>query len=389
MPDCPDSGNFNASEAFPYENTETGVAETQPSDGGPTTESVVPETAVEELKTEITDGGKIPLRPADSLTGRPVPENNGVIFEFQNESNSDKDNHLGKGLIKPTSIQVAIDGYHFSYEKPTPRFAKAESFMKETAAEKRVVNPEFDISASKPETVQPLIGKYEPVDLEKVIEEALRDPVPEESQTESDDQELDKIEADRIPVEMAEDEKEGISKDDPGLEEQEILLSEDEPLGSEPESPAELLPEEMAKTVAAEADPVLEAGPETASETGSEPELGLEAEPEPDSEPELAKTIETTFLAGRQTWFGVPLPSLYRVTNIGVVLVDSSNRSRQIPWEAIAGIRLKQSVVGKILGVGNIELLLEEGASSPVVIEGVLKPKEVLKKIEELLETAV
>lgn len=351
MPDYPDNGNVNANEALPYENAgtesaETQPAETQPADGG---------TAVDGRVAETSEG----------KTFMKIPEN-------------DDDNHLGKGLIKPTSVQVSIDGYHFSYEKPTPRLAKAESFIKESVVEKRVVDPVFDLSVR--DNIQPTDGKAETADgvnMETGCADVL---MPEESRGEEHVLEQPDGMEDPVPAETTADDG-AIFEGTSGTEGGESLWAADEPANLEDGLPTDVLAEEPAEAANEQDESEAAPGPVQASEGASD--LGT------DSSPETANTEEINYLAGRQTWFGVPLPSVYRITNLGIVLVDSANRVRRIPWGSVAEVRLKQSIIGKILGVGNIELRLEEAGASPVVIEGVLRPKEVLKKIEALMDGEV
>ncbi|HPT87893.1 MAG TPA: hypothetical protein PL004_08580 [Bacillota bacterium] len=381
MPDCPDNGNLNPNEAFPNDNGENERVTTQAADSGVAPENGGNETANGKNAMKVPEETAVSASMADLAVERSVPENNTMIFGFQGEAKSDEDNHLGKGLIKPTSVQVAIDGYHFSYEKPTPRLAKAESFMKETIVEKRMADSEFDFLGMSSAMNQPVTGKQEP---ENIIEgtegtsesHRLFEEGPVEGNTRAENEMM----LDTIEDEMVQ-EKEEDSVDPVCTETEEPTLQGEEQLGLEGEFPAESLPEE----------PPISGDDTLDSEPVSEPNLSedLFSDTEPVLGPEPVQTVETTFLAGRQTWFGVPLPSLYRITNMGIVLIDSSNRSRQIPWGVVAEVRMKQSMLAKILGIGNIEFLLEEGGSSPVIIEGVMKPKEVLKKIEELMNREV
>lgn len=238
---------------------------------------------------------------------------------MHDKENFGEESHLGKGLIRPTAIEVGIDGYHFSYEKPAPYSGKAEISKQKGVAER---------SVSLPEDVEGIISSdaedYD-VAMELQTDTFAGDDVPEE--------------ANAPEIQLIPDEVEFIEGFEPLIEEEmSIELKELEAEQLDVEVPLEV---------------------------------------------KVIEPVEEVYYSARLTWYGVPLPVTCRLTNRGVLITDINDQTTCFGLDNIAGVRLKQSFLAKILGIGNLLLELRDGEHQ--VLQGVVKPRELLEKLENLL----
>lgn len=279
-----------------------------------------------------------------SVKKMPVPED--TVKQVHGNENvhlmSQDDVQLGKGLIKPTQVQVGIDGYHFSYEKPAPHFGKPESFTEAGTAEKRVVVPDDAAPVFNIPAALNITDTAEST----VTSDAIAQSFSEETDSPDAAENEGGIEGEKLS-ESNQDDDGDIVKEKPEDNED---LNVPEPVGGE--------------TLA------------------SENQLNLEPD---DSAAEVPEETEFMIRTGRQTWFGVPLPGTYRVTNRAVTVTDQNNQTYEMSLESIQRVTLCQSFLAKLLGIGTVKLIPKKEDITPLTITGVVQPKELVKKIESLL----
>lgn len=255
--------------------------------------------------------------------------------------------HLGKGLIKPTKVQMQLDGYHFSYEKPPQRFPKmeTESVTKNRLSKIRPLEAEMPSN-----TDSEIRSEIEPVEVsgEASVEIA---------------EEMESVTETVIPEEVVENpavasiDERNEAEDCPAS-----LLSSDNPADNGLEN----------TSTATETTPL---------EEMTEPSVVVgEREQQP-----FEKKPERMLLSGRQTWYGVPLPNAYRISDRAVLVIDPDNGLRHIALEAISEVWLHQSFLMKLLGIGNVGIKLKKSSENVVVLKGLTKPHRVLKTLEELI----
>lgn len=80
---------------------------------------------------------------------------------------SNMESQLGKGLIKPHSVEFGIDGFHFKYDKPLRNFPKIEN-SKDKVVEFRVTCPEPGSEVSSEESIE--VAKSVSTEVTKVTE---------------------------------------------------------------------------------------------------------------------------------------------------------------------------------------------------------------------------
>lgn len=264
---------------------------------------------------------------------------------------NDETNHLGKGLVKPTGIEVGADGFHFRYEKPQSNPVKAESITKGNLAELRVTNPEFDRASSN--------GSAE------------KDALP--------DSEMNIAKA-----ETGEGESQPNPVFEPPLQPPVELESESE-VEAEPNSP----PGNDSESSGGE--PV--AVENTARSAGEvSPEIAeAVAEPEPtvetvlgDDIPVLKTVRENILYQGRLTWYGVPLPCRFQITGSKLSLINQENQVVEVFLNDTAKVELRQNWLARLVGTGDV-ILWPKDQTEPVVLPGVFHPQ----KIHDLLATCL
>lgn len=276
-----------------------------------------------------------------SIENKKIADNFGnlkkVNFQIEDE------NHLGKGLIKPSDVEVTINGFHFRYEKPVHDLKKTEATPKSKFAEYKVANPEFLATVAKVD---------EKVAIEKIISEKDSELAVEVEEPET---QIKEIEITQFEETQEEEVSEPISDK---IDE----LCNEEPCN---ESPKEECLGEVDVGVGVEEEPL---------ET-----KGLDIE--------LPVFEKRVIYRGRFTWYGVPLPSSFQITNQSIVLVDQNNHETETRFEFIAGVFLRQNWIAKLLGIGDI-LLSINGEIKPLVLSGVVNSKNVVKMLEDSIRSS-
>ena len=248
--------------------------------------------------------------------------------------------HLGKGLIKPVTVENCMDGYHFKYDEPPRQITKPEP------QQEKVVEFRFSGEAEPNEEVEEI---QETIPAEKVNRE-ISDAV---------DGDLDQDE----PLDITEPIIESTPIVEPELKTENGLEDHDSAEGN----PDEVMPVE---------------------------EVGL---PEGDLttkidtlEPEIRAAVEPEILwEGRRSWYGLTLKEGYRITDQSIIILDSAGLIlKEVEWGSVTKITLKQNWFSKFLNLGNLEILTAN--FEPVLIlEGVDQPEQLQKTLEEMVSPKV
>jgi hypothetical protein len=287
----------------------------------------------------------------------PVDTNNQEPDEIQNNSMRSEDcksevvylhdeSQLGKGIIKPQKVEMAVDGVHFKYETPP------HSFMKEG----------------------PIKGK------------------PKEYRVTSADMELKSISEDN-PEKTLQEEPSGLQitkleKDQPNTDQQ--IVSQEptmQPFLERDGEPEEQMPNDLKEIETPATD-------EDKSEELIEKSVIKELIPEPViPEPELPDTFDTAMgddaaiWEGAQSWYKIPIGNQYRVTRHSLMIFDRYRyKLLDVSLSLITEISVKQSWVGKLMGVGDLLISIPDFAAAKVVLGGVSEPYQVKKLMEERMK---
>lgn len=273
-------------------------------------------------------------------------ESSGNIMTGSGRIEGMEEVHLGKGLIKPTKVQMQVDGYHFSYERPPHRFSKLEP--------ESVAKHELNTLKSKPfEAKMPLEAEITS-GIEREEREVKASEVFKEIEQVIETDHA--TEAENVQNDVADDEpsKEEVGDKTVPLRTDESNENNQEEKLSEPFSaPLPEISESLAKDVASDIQ-------------------------------SLKKEQGKSLLAGSQTWYGIPLPNAYQITTETLTLFDPDNGLRQIELEDINGVWIHQSFLMKLLGIGNVGIELKNSPGEPVILKGLTKPKQVLKILKNL-----
>ncbi len=239
---------------------------------------------------------------------------------------SQAESHLGKGLIKPVVIENCMDGFHFKYDEPPRQITKAEP-QKEKVIEFRV--------SGEPE---PLVEAKDDRESEKALQDLL-----------------DNAGAD-------------FEKDEKAVEPERIVES-----NHEPESCQEGYREDEEITVEESSLP----------ENGLITEIvNLEPEIRPESEPEVLWN-------GYRTWYGLNINEEYQITVQSAILFSGDgHKLKEVEWQSVSGISLKQNWLEKLLGIGNLELIGQK--SVPLfILKGIDHPEQIQKMLVERVDFKV
>lgn len=282
------------------------------------------------------------------------------------------ESQLGKGIIKPKSVEVGMDGIHFKYDDPPRNFVKVEP-CKEKVVEYRVTAPDLEPQAKQvPErTVFAEASETFHATGEQPAE--VTEPLPEEAERLQEEGELTLKNMEQTSGEM---EPEGVTPK-PELEETarvEVgeMVSEQTLLTSESSLPLDLTPEEVEPV----AGPVVE---EVSQET---------MEPYP---PRIAALEQRVVVwEGRQTWLRIPLSKMYRLTNQTLVVDDLRDyKLMEVDLSLITGVEMKQSWLGKMLGIGDLLVLVRNSPDPRFRLVGVTNPLKVKEMLEKMLGSKV
>lgn len=268
------------------------------------------------------------------------------------QASQDPESQLGKGLIKPHSIELDIDGFHFKYDKPVRNFAKLEK-AKEKVVEFRVTCPEPASELSPAET-----SREEPLSKEIIQEEILH----KRAQVHDNQQNIETEEI--IEAEAAE-----VSG---------IVGSKDaEDINISPEKNDQLTDEGM--WVAGE---ILI---EKVMESPLEPELISEFDL---PEPELQTDEEMVILwEDFQRWFGIPLTNQYRISNRSLQITDRlALKFSEIDLPMISEVTLQQSWLGKLFNTGDLMISVKHLPDTRLKLAGVRNPEKVHCLLEDLIK---
>jgi hypothetical protein len=328
--------------------------------------------------------------------------------------------HLGKGIIKPKAVELGVDGFHFIYEEQpqavhnhklsfkepglpsvAPKFAA--ELPPQVAGRIDAVNREFQSKACAGPTedtakTSPAQNESKPASTEKTVTDfenaAQWDLAGENLDTlliESLEAELRDLETALDEVRQAESdlvlELEVASK---SLESDQAVLES----SVQEETLAEKAASEWMETVAPEpgAETITELGEERVI-TGTNAETSVINHADHNRrEAELAarRTDDApTLLQGRQSWYGIPLPYYYRLTERFLVCVEPNGRSFEYDLTALKKVTVKQSWLGKLLGIGDVELDFNQRVPSRYVLTGIAYPAKFRVKLEELLRNRV
>ncbi|HOJ77448.1 MAG TPA: PH domain-containing protein [Bacillota bacterium] len=352
-----------------------------------------------------------------SEKNKPQDEN----LSNSNRHRVDEESHLGKGLIKPTKVEVGIDGYHFTFDKPqTPAYSKKDSASKNDAAMKEMesvavrtdsvetvvenpgserLNPALAQNVTKPDQEsdsETVIEALEPEVVVELDESVIKDTVENTVTLIDETKEILKVDDVEEDVAIEIDEVAQINVEEVKEEtDQEIVIDDS----------IQLDVDQAEKSVvgSVESNETLEKGPtETQNqEDQNDNSQGLVSESEvAESKPsddlinidqaQLGNELpDQIFLEGRQTWYGVPLPNVYQITNKSIILLDqNSNQTIEYKLDLITGVSLKQNWLTRWLGIGDLIIDLQ-GGNSAITLKGIIQPKKTLKVLEELLGEAI
>ncbi len=268
--------------------------------------------------------------------------NQSEVIYFQNES------QLGKGIIKPQKVEMAVDGVHFKYETPPHSFMK-EGPIKEKPKEYRVTSADMELKSPD--------GNC----LEKTFRE--KQPLPQAT-------EQGKADA-------------GINERKPSEEKPEAQAARETKI--EQEEQARTLPDELKESGTPVANEKAEATLES---------IIKELIPEPViPEPELPENHDNiiyddgTIWEGAQSWFKIPLGDFYKVTSRSLMIFDKHHyKLFDVSLSLITEITVKQSWLGKLMNIGDLLISIPEFAAQKVVLGGISDPYKVKNMIEERLK---
>ncbi len=245
----------------------------------------------------------------------------------------DSESQLGKGIIKPQKVEMAVDGVHFKYEIP-PHSFKREGPVKGRLKEHRVTGN--DMKLKSPDETGLKNTFLEEQMLSQISDQEKAEPgVDQEGQA---------------PLENQEDSGEGIPV---------------EPVKVE-------VPPDDREEVAEE--PVVK-------ELLSEPEI-----PEPAlSENDGYRFEEDSVIwEGTQSWYKIPISNCYKVTDRKLMIFDKyQHKLLDVSLSMIAEITVRQSWVGKLMGIGDLLISIPEFAASKIVLGGISEPFKVKNILEE------
>jgi transcription initiation factor TFIIIB Brf1 subunit/transcription initiation factor TFIIB len=325
--------------------------------------------------------------------------------------------HLGKGIIKPKAVERDLEGYHFKYEEQS-RAVQKEALLKEQGAEVRAVNPEFTAELategadrsntfnnrvnSHSETLK-VIGNAYSFKAEAKPASGTAGPVPDvvlNSQTAppAKTQETQAVQetqesgaSDILTVAVSDDEIHDLE-----TAWAEIRQAENDLL-FEMETVAKSLEKNVKQTEPFDWEDVNrdDGGMNMAEnvETIDNPTIITDniqvEEAEPAKAGETAPGDLPILMQGQQSWCGIPLPYQYRLSERFLVCVEPNGRLFEYDLTKIKKVMVKQSWLGKFLGIGDVVLDFQHQVPSRYILTGIANPAKLRDLLEELLKNKV
>lgn len=294
-----------------------------------------------EMVEEVAAEQETESRAATDVSFEPDP----AVFQI--------DGHLGKGLVKPQQVELEPDGYHFKYDQPKTSFARKEPVQK--VVEFRVTQEDMERQArQEAEQSQPPI---EAETLAEAVEVAAGAPVAADERAQ--------VAPAKMVAELHEIEVE--TETEPTAELTEPVIETE---SESNEAPVEAEPPEEA---AQPEEPVAELSPEPlAEEPLPEPELELPSPPE-------------VIWTGKQT--GILTKNRYEITNQSVYSLGIyGQKVVEVELEAITAVKRSQSLLGQLLGSGDVAIYGPNSQNPLLVLSGVKHPAKITRLLEDLIK---
>jgi hypothetical protein len=297
-----------------------------------------------------------PLNEDIGIFNRPLAND---FQGFGRVMDQEPESQLGKGLIKPCSVELEIDGFHFKYDKPVRNFVRPEN-MKEKVVEFRVTCPD---PGSGPGTHAGEVVESFQTPKETVFEEV--------SQADTVSQE--------VGAEVSQQITDGVQNFMP----EDAVKTETADSTVEPENQnINPLNENMESVPDAEmwvAGDIVD-GPEDGTlETRFMPNFEM-------PEPELETSEDRVILwEDSRHWLGIPLANQYRISNGTLQIIDRLARKfSEVDLVLISEVRLRQSWLDKLLNTGDLTIFVKHLPDTGLKLSGVRNPEKVRRLIEEL-----
>lgn len=245
----------------------------------------------------------------------------------------DYESQLGKGIIKPQKVEMAVDGVHFKYEIP-PHSFKKEGPVKGRLKEHRVTGN--DMKLTSPDETGLKNTFLEEHILSSIVDQEMAEPVVDREA--------------QAPLENQEDSGEGIPVESVKVE-------------APPDESEEVAEEPVIKGIL------------------SEPEIRV---PSPSENDGQGFDEESVIWEGAQSWYKIPIGNCYKVTGRKLMIFDKyQHKLLDVSLSMIAEITVKQSWVGKLMGIGDLLISIPEFAASGIVLGGISEPFHVKNILEE------
>jgi hypothetical protein len=279
----------------------------------------------QEAPSELTASTR--LSPENPVAAENQIYNSGTAPD-EGKENSDEyfqiHSQLGKGIIKPQQVELAVDGIHFKYDQPSHNFIKTES-VKEKPREYRATD--LDMAGLKTAADIGMVQGKEEQSI-PLVQENMEPAAEVQSLPETMD-----AREEIPPCEYA---------------------------------PDTLTPEEIL--------------------SGNESEIILEQATLDFLEPDLAVPKEETFVwEASQSWFKIPLGNIYRLTGSSLIIIGKHDHKLfEVSLASITGVAMHQSRFAKWLGIGDLLLSIPQFSAQEVVLSGIPNPDGIKQMIEEL-----
>jgi hypothetical protein len=342
---------------------------------------------------------------------RPCPEELTAERRLQSEViNFTDEIHLGKGIIKPKAVERDLEGYHFKYEEPSRATQKEELLFKEQGAELHAINPEFAVKgnarsnfpSSDSETlkvtgnaysyqaeVKPASGTQETQEAQDTLETPESEttdftgrlPEAELRDLETGWTEMRQSETDLLfEMETAAKLMEKNVKQTEHFDWEEVQGDSDGAIMDENVAMTDI-PAIMADNIQAEVAEPAKVG-ETAPDSAAEKvpvakDVLLEpVAPLRDNLPIL--------MQGQQSWYGIPLPYQYQLSERFLVCVEPNGRLFEYDLTTLKKVTVKQSWLSKFLGIGDVTLDFQHQAPSRYILSGIANPAKLRTLLQEI-----
>ena len=264
------------------------------------------------------------------------------------------ESQLGKGIIKPHSVEIGVDGFHFKYDEPKPEVIKPEQFVSRTKefhtnVAQTSVDKESDFLEWQ-ETVKFVSTEDKELSLVDLaqVEEALEQEMSFESATEMEDNLAGIVIEDLLKEDIE-------AVEEPQLELVEVVEAE----WNEPEDALENILEDI-----------------------------FDKSQEEFTESMLGSNLEAELLwSGNEMKWGIPFGKRYQITSEAVLIKDTlAMQPLKFSLASITNVELFQSWFDKLFGVGNIKLKLSDHSCTNFTLEKVIQPQLVYELIGSLIK---